>query len=122
MSSHKVVYNACYGGFSLSMEAIDWLEENGCEEVRSMIKDIKSRPSLTYDLTVKYGVSSWFDRRRHHKDLVAVVNELGDKSCGNCSQLRIAIIYSDMYRIDDYDGFEDVITPDDSQEWVFIND
>jgi len=122
MSLHEVVYNACYGGFSLSMEAIDWLESNGCDEVKSMIKDIKSKQSLTYDLTVKHDVSIWFNRRRHHKDLVAVVEALGDKSWGKCSQLKTTIIDSSEYMIESYDGFEDVITPDDSHEWIFIND
>ena len=28
---HKIVYNDCYGGYSLSDNAIDWLSEHGSD-------------------------------------------------------------------------------------------
>ena len=40
---HKVVYNACYGGFSLSLKAVNWLESNCIDEsLRELIKIAKA--------------------------------------------------------------------------------
>lgn len=94
----KVVYNACYGGFSLSAEAVrlgksyspgdeDWQE---CDE--------------------KYG---FFKGPRHHPTLVRVVEQLCDAANGSCARLRIEELPSGtLYRIDEYDGLETVATQD----------
>ena len=89
---HKVVYNACYGGFGLSKEAEDWLKEKGFD----------------------------FDKlSRHDPLLVECVETLGDKANDVFSDLQIAEISSRIYRIDEYDGWERVMTPDDD-EWTVI--
>ena len=124
--SHKVVYNACYGGFSLSLKAVDWLEENAKDEaLRKLIKTVKtnnlnSSTSLKYEYLC-YDVSDYFSDKRHHKDLVAVVEALGDEASGSCAELEITEISGNQYRIDEYDGSEEVITPEDSN-WIIIND
>lgn len=123
---YKVVYNACYGGFSLSNKAINWLEANCTDnELRNHIKAVKvnhetDTSSLKNDF-LRYNVSDWFCGKRHHKDLVAVVEALGPKASGSCAKLEIITIDINQYRIDEYDGFEEVITPEDS-DWIFIND
>ena len=33
---NKVVYNACFGGFSISAAAMKWLAENGREEIKAI--------------------------------------------------------------------------------------
>lgn len=91
---HKVVYNACYGGFGLSKEAIQYLKD-------------------------KHGLNSNEEFERHDKRLVDVVEVLGDKASGFCAKLAIAEIDSPMYRIDEYDGFESVETPE-TYNWVVI--
>lgn len=93
---YKVVYNACYGGFGLSEEAIQYLKD-------------------------KHGLNPDEKFERHDKRLVDVVEALGDKASGFCAKLAIAEIESRMYRIDEYDGCESVETPN-SYEWVNIND
>jgi hypothetical protein len=98
----KVVYNGCYGGFGLSKEAIKYLN------VKYGIEVSVSGPWLKEDLP------------RHDKRLVDVIEVLGDKANGMCAKLLIAEIDSPMYRIDEYDGFESVETPD-SYEWVVIS-
>lgn len=128
---HKVVYNACYGGFSLSLKAVDWLEHNSkdnsllahIEECKEDIKHSAERVKCS----VKYfndllccGVSRYFDGYRHHKDLVAVVEALGDKANGECAKLEIANV-GNQYRIDEYDGAEEVVTPEGS-DWIIIQD
>lgn len=105
---HEVVFNACYGGFGLSEEALDWLRENA--------EDARVR-----ELSGQYALYEFFDDCRHHKDLVAVVKALGDKANGSCSCLEIAKISGKQYRIEEYDGYEEVVTSEDSN-WVIIED
>ena len=115
---HKVVYNACYGGFSLSIEAVNWLAKHAT--------DSKLKAYTQHKLTGQYFyigdlVGSWFDDKRHHKDLVAVVEALGGKASGSCAKLKITEISGNQYRIDEYDGAEEVITPEGS-DWIIIED
>lgn len=94
---HKVVYNACYGGFGLSEKAkARYVELTGCAA------DIYHR-----------------DIERHDPALVRVVEELGAEASDRYACLQIEEIDSLMYRIDEYDGFEAVETPV-SVDWVQI--
>ena len=52
---------------------------------------------------------------------MAVVEALGDEANGECAYLGIAKIYGRQYRIDEYDGAEDVITPEDGEPWIVID-
>lgn len=94
----KIVYNACYGGFSLSHQA------------NEMLKKIKNDPDL-YDR----GIS------RHDPDLIKVIEILGlKKASGNCAKLAFEELPSgSQYRIDEYDGMESVATRD-SYEWITV--
>ena len=120
---HKVVYNNCYGGFSISLKAVEWLETN-CkdDELRDFIKLLRKEYSFSSkDECLCYKISSLFDDIRHHPDLVAVVEALGKEASGACANLAIKEISGNQYRIEEYDGAEEVVTPD-SNGWVFIND
>jgi len=111
----KVVYNNCYGGFSLSHDAVLRLAE---------LKDMNVYPQkLMMDTYIywleplkknedrKNGPS--FDVRnisRHDKDLVGVVEEMGEKANGTFAKLTIETMNKGtLYRIDEYDGNETVI-------------
>lgn len=98
-ASHKIVYNNCYGGFSLSEEAETWLHEHGVskEEIEEFV---------------------WNDR--HNPTLVKCVEALGRRASGECSKLAIAEIDSDKYRITEYDGWETVEVPEDLA-WIVIS-
>lgn len=123
---HKVVFNNCYGGFSISLKAVNWLEAN-CKdnELRDLIKSLrlagKEYSFSSKDECLRYDVSGWLEDNRHHKDLVAVVEALGEEVNGPCAKLAIAKIYGNQYRIDKYDGAESVITPEDGEDWVVID-
>lgn len=128
--SHKVVYNACYGGFCLSLKAIEWLAEHATDpELKKFMEEKftdKCKPFIGTALCswsdyIRAGIGSWFDDKRHHKDLVAVVEALGDEASGPCAELEIMEISGNQYRIDEYDGLEEVITPEDS-DWIVISD
>lgn len=123
---HKVVFNNCYGGFSISLKAVEWLEDNSKDdELRNFIKSLRLA-SKEYSFSSKdeclcYDVSCWFEDRRHHKDLVAVVEALSEDANGPCAKLGIRTISCNKYRIEEYDGIEEVITPEDSNEWIVID-
>lgn len=142
---YKVVYNSCYGGFSLSPKAekLLWERKTGKEifayalDYRNhnyiKVTDFGNCSSLDtfYFVTKDYGdilvdeipnecmEYDIFKIHRHDKDLVAVVEELGEEANGSCAKLRIEEISTPMYRITDYDGYESVETPD-NVGWVVI--
>ena len=109
----KVVYNACFGGFSLSREAV------------LLARELSGNPKWggtaikgdTYECgklcESDYGYIKGIER--HDKTLVEVVERLGDSASGSCSDLQIEEV-GGPYRIDEYDGAESVETPD-SYEW-----
>jgi hypothetical protein len=109
----KIVYNACYGGFSLSREAVlkareisgnpDW----GGACIKGDV--YHSGEPVPYD----YGHCD--DISRTDSILVQVVEELGSgKASGDCARLAITEVQAgDYYRIDEYDGYESVMTRDD---------
>src|ERR1017187_1131624 len=100
MSTHKVVRNSCYGGFSLSDAACKRLNELGAK-----------------------GTDAWGCRYvcRHDPFLIQVIEEMGEDANGLCAKLYIEEIEGNIYRISEYDGIEDIIEPAD-QEWIHIND
>lgn len=59
---HKIVYNNCYGRFSLSLKAIDWLEFNCIDESlrehikMAKVKNLSSTSSLKGDF-LRYTIS-----------------------------------------------------------------
>lgn len=90
----KIVYNADYGGFGLSKAALD-------EYNKRTSKDVE-----------------WSsDIERTDPVLVAIVEEMGDKASGDYSSLRIIDLEpGTQYFIDEYDGWESVVTIEDI-EW-----
>lgn len=95
---NKVVINCCFGGFSLSNKALEYLEEN-------------------------FGISTdeYSDMERHHPALVATVEHLGDNASGRYANLQVINIHGNQYRVEEYDGSESIITPDTGYEWVTIS-
>ena len=130
---HKIVYNDCFGGYTLSYKAIDWLSEHGSEKTKNFIvkkrieakerEDFSSASQERIDNVTKIyvmdAVRSFL--KRHDTDLVAVVEALGKEVNGTFSELAIAEIDEDKYFIDEYDGRETVVTPVDVC-WEVIDD
>ena len=111
----KIVYNACYGGFSLSRVAVIRAREISGNPTwgGACIKgDVADYGVIDRD----YGFAK--NVARHDAVLVAVVEELGDAANGDCAKLRIEDVKSGTpYRIDEYDGKESVMTSSD-YEWI----
>ena len=130
---NKVVYNSCFGGFSLSDKAVIWLEQNAeDEELRDFLQAERERACKemkrdaywklhTVESIMQSSLRYDFKIPRHHPDLIKVVETLKDKADGMCAELRIAKIKGCLYRIDEYDGAETVIEPED-YDWIDIND
>ena len=100
----KVVYNACYGGFNLSDKAVElWCKKKGwtCTSEEGTF----GLTQHTVNGKVWYGHD---DIDRHDKELVEVVEELGEEANGMCAKLTITEVES-RYRVEEYDGMETVV-------------
>lgn len=128
---HKIVYNNCYGGFCLSTKAIDWLENNASDPILINYIKIKKEEynnNNNNDITDEkynqkllcYNISEWFSEKRHHSDLVNVVEVLGKEASNTCSELSIKEINSRLYYIEEYDGYEDIVIPK-SKQYIIID-
>lgn len=123
---NKIVYNACYGGFGLSQEAVlKYAELKGITlypEQDRWTTLYWTHPEANSKDWHKWG-KYYFDSsefERHDSVLVKVVEELGSKrASGECAELRIYETQYSIYRIDEYDGLESVITKAED-EWVVI--
>jgi len=134
----KVAYNSCYGGFGLSSIAltkfaekkgitltwykqigygrqheVEYIKVEGVPEnnfaFTSLKEDlgehIKGTPAGLY-----YPIFHYETRR--DPDLIAVIEELGEKANGPFADLKIAEIPDGVeYEITDYDGLEEVVPP-----------
>jgi hypothetical protein len=120
MADTKIVYNACYGGFDLSHEAVMRYAE--LKGITLYPEDYKSWLTLYYteppspsrdDNKACFSVDS-IDRT--DPILVRVVEELGDLANAPVAKLRVATLPKGThYRIEEYDGFESIETDSDIQ-------
>ena len=136
----KIVYNACFGGFSLSHKAVmryaeikglsiyAFVDERG---VDGRLQFGKMKPASTEDAASAFIIhyytvpdhpdDSYFSDHaieRTDPALIQVVEELGREADGSCAKLKIAEVPSGtLYRIDEYDGSERVMTNDD-YDWT----
>lgn len=94
---NSVVINTCYGGFGLSMAALRRLSR----WLGMSIDDVRDR----YIFAPKQEV-------RHCPFLVRVVREMEHRSWGDCARLSIVEITGNQYFINEYDGLENIETPD----------
>jgi hypothetical protein len=134
----KIVYNACYGGFGLSHEAVlRYAEVKGItlyhkdesgifthyylcppEEFERLQDEDHNNPIRQgrYERSNAMYFSP-SNIERNDPALVQVVEELGDRANGQCAKLRIAEVPAGtLYRVDEYDGNESVETKD-TYDW-----
>ena len=83
----KVVINANYGGFFLSVRALDRIQE---------LKGYTSKSDFLKE-----------PLRRDDRDLVTAVEELQKDACDNWSDLKVVEVPDDVeWEIQEYDGWE----------------
>ena len=104
----KVVYNTCFGGFSISKECAQYMSDRGNKECMEMLtKSAEDKHEGVDDI----GGSLW-DTPRHDAILVMAVEHLGsEKASGDCAVLEVHELKDDRYYIEEYDGSESVIEP-----------
>ena len=125
----RVVYNACYGGFGLSAEAVRRYAEIAGITLYEYTDEVFTSwyrvPREEYQRLIAsgdYGAAneayfSVSDLSRTDPALVQVVEELGERANDSFAQLFITEVPAGTrYRIDEYDGLESVMTVDD-YEW-----
>lgn len=108
----KIAINSCYGGFSISEEAV--------RLGRQISGDPKwpEYPTLPGELyedgtTLDHFYGAGRDLDRQDATLIAVVERLGDKANGDCVKIELVEIKpGQLYRIDEYDGLESLKTPE----------
>ena len=105
--SIKVVYNACYGGFSISRACAERMATLGNKEALELL----GNPHGFYGYLK--------DTPRHDPVLVQAVEELGDDACGSSAALSIHKLSGRKYIIDEYDGSESVVEPEDIK-WIEV--
>lgn len=129
----KIAINRCYGGFQLSNKAIEMLmKRKGLECYRYIwdYKDEKYHKLSSFEtedtyLAIDYSIADlgdcvenipdeyyWYYRseiERTDKDLIEVIEELGEEVNGSCGDIRIIEIPDNVdWEINDYDGIETV--------------
>ena len=109
----KIVYNACFGGFGLSVEAMQRYAEIKGWKYRGDIIGSWKIPHVIDENGKEYS-SYELELNRVDPVLVQVVEELGQSASGQFADLRIAELEpGTKYRISEYDGQEIVMTIDD---------
>jgi len=122
----KIVINDCYGGFSLSNEALLLLVKRNADCITEMkveeytryvnrflmeLEPFKDAFQQQRGLLYKDGCVYFFNRcqysLRASKDLVEVVEELGERANGPCAKLKIVEVPAGIeWTIEEYDGNE----------------
>ena len=116
----KIVINRRHGGFDLSDEAFEWLikekgwtvttldESGNCEDAETDLWVENEEDTFSS----KYALNKWNsydDNFRVNKDLVEMVETLGEKASGRFGNIEVAEIPDDIeWEIDDYDGWETI--------------
>lgn len=113
----KFVINRCYGGFSLSKEAVQILAERGFEPC---IQHLQKMPKEEFYFDSSDNKSITLMEFRSHEQVVSIVEELGQKAFGRNAKLKIVDVPTkdpNMWRISDYDGMEKIIIEESLGEY-----
>ena len=96
----KVVINTCYGGFGLSEEA-----------------------QKRYVELTGSGPAHWYDMNRTDPCLIQVVEELGPAADGPHAKLKVVNVEGgSLFRINEYDGYEEIEYRDMDDSWILAVD
>ena len=105
----KIVINCDYGGFSISHDAGIMLALLGNAEAQEM---------LDYAESEGFWSGFMYKTPRHDPQLIQVVESLGvGVASGTGRGLAIEEIDGTLYRIQEYDGMEEIVTPA-TETWI----
>ena len=98
----KLVINNCYGGFSISRKAAEFMAARGNERARLELEQSVER---FYGYGYVEGMGRAYER--NDPDLVAAVEALGEEANGLRASLLVVEIPDDVdWYIEEYDGHE----------------
>lgn len=147
----KVVYNSDFSEFSLSGKAIRYFMELKGKTIFAYRKEGNTYRKIEnptdgdfedWDVTLfdkDFGksfndykqehddhyvsgyISTEGDYPRHDPELVKTVEDLGSKANGSHAHLKIKELKGNLYIIDEYDGSERVVEPDDIN-WITVEE
>lgn len=120
---HKVAYNACWGGFSLSKSAVLLARKLSGDDrwgdVAFEGETWKSGELCTLP-DEHYGNNNHLDGiERHDPVLIEVIEILGEAASGDLANVQVYELEGSKYWIEDYDGMETVHTPE-NMEWTVL--
>jgi hypothetical protein len=96
---YKVCINTCYGSFGLSDAAWEAL----CKKKGSDLE--------RWDTSID----------RHDPDLIDIVERMGwEKAGGEGTRLSVQTVRGPRYHICEYDGLEQIIDPENPNDWTVI--
>jgi hypothetical protein len=103
----KLVINRCFGGFSLSKKAVEYMAEKGSEQAKAELLESMEDNSYNsyYGCSQKYN----FEYDRTDPYLIEAVETLGCEANGCFSKLKVVEIPDIEWEITDFNGVE-VIT------------
>ena len=112
----KVAINACFGGFGLSNEAFELLlERKGIAFERVPAKHVffgNKYEYYTKDHAYEEDHYLWdrqFSEDRSDKDLISVIESLGEAASSGAAEIKIVDVPDDVkWHISEYDGWEHV--------------
>ena len=117
----KVAINRCFGGFGLSDEGFELL----LERKGILFESVKNESKFMGNTYYRAGhvgkeeqcLSPWeFTKDRTDYDLIAVLEEMGNKAWGFASEIAIIHIPDDAkWHISEYDGLEHIA--EDHRTW-----
>ena len=111
----KVVYNTCYGGFSLSAEAVRFMADRGNKECIELVRWHEENGGC-----LEWAMYDECCTPRHDAILVIAVETLGSgRASGDCAELSVHELKGNRYKNDEYDGVEYVIEPKDIN-WIEV--
>lgn len=102
----KIVINVCFGGFSISKEAAEFMAARGNEQAAEELAEYE-KSNRWYG----YGYTDSFDEKysRTDNDLVAAVETLGHAANGSYAQLKVVKVPDGVaWEIAEYDGMEHI--------------
>ena len=112
----EILYNSCFGGYGFSNNFIqEYNSEHGTEYERYVFEEKVPRhdPKLIKTYKRLYRPYSSGEDTQYNKQWN-----------GTCAEVKIETIKSNMYLIEEYDGREQVVTPESTlamRSWVNID-
>lgn len=103
----KIAINVCFGGFSISIVAAEWMAEHGDTQAKAELEKFKQEGQW-YGFGYVHG-HEVIGYERHNPLLIQAIEALGDKADGDLAALKIIEIPDGTdYEIAEYDGMEHI--------------